>query len=1281
MATNSLPTRSGTSVARRGESLSAADIATAILAPLASLKLAVFLITVAIGVIFIATLQQASLDMWTVKNMHYNNWFVTIPFQQLLIERWFPDYQNVPGSFVIPSGKLIIYALIINLVAAHLLRFRVKAKGIKLALGLVTAVVAAIVTWAMSFQTLGADGFQKAPPVSYEQMWTIMQFILLGLAASCIAGMIFTGRDKLVEKSILFTFAFMAAAVYAVTALLGKDAFIGDSGMRILWQLAQSTIAACVAWGACILLFERKAGIVLLHFGVVGLMANELYVTYTNQESRMSFVEGESTSVAIDVRETEFVVLDQSDPEFDEMITVPESILKSGNLIEDKRLPFAIRCQAFFDNSKMDSERSTTSDANMQGTGRRVQYSEIAPNIGSEVDRATAKVELVAEDGASLGSWMVSQCIRDFVDKVTVDGKEYRIGLRFKTQYKPYRLKLNDVSAEYYTGTKTPKSFSSEIELTDLDSNSKSEHEIWMNNPLRYNGETFYQSGYNVDRGREFSTLQVVKNRGWMIPYICCMFTVVGLAGQFGSSLIAYLKKSQTRGKSEDVAVAELVEPKRSWWKSPGFLVPAGVAAVFGLYALSGMSKSMRPLMHESGMRLDRFGEIPVTHKGRIQPLDSFARNSARQFSKREFVYDSELNKQPAIRWLADTMFQVENHDQYRLFRIEDLEILETLGLPKEAGPEEPKGVRFRYSFDQLKNAPRKIFPALPPPGTPESEWTQYQSRMSSILRKVMRNVALTATLAADDVPIGQRIDRQRGRPKGMIAGELVGFNDDYWPRFVPQGNEWKPLANAENRKWLLENAAQLKATKTSELVAKLYDKDETLAEYRSDEALSILEQLDLSKLLFTNERVDEAIKAGAKSRPEIAKFIMESPAGARLRTMTFQGADQQINQSLAMMNDGEMELDTETEFLDVQLAGLFQQMGQAYRAGEAEQFNSLTDKYLAAVRGTSEIEGQIGKMRVEKIYNGWSPFYISMALYLFGFVVVALSWFFSFDPNLSKPVFRSAVMIVLIALLVQCLGLVMRVYISGRPPITNLYSSALFVSAIFVMVMLVIEAITRIGLGTAMGSIGAFGALLWAWSMSIIDGDTFSVLVAVLDTQFWLSTHVVCITIGYAINFAAGFLALGYILATMATPVMNKNVRKLFSNLIYGVTCFALFFSFFGTVLGGLWGDDSWGRFWGWDPKENGALMIVLWSALLLHARWGGLIKERGIAILAVLGNVIVLWSWKGVNSMGVGLHAYADSEDNTVYWILIVGAAHLLVAAIALLPTRFWWSHAKTG
>lgn len=200
----------------------------------------------------------------------------------------------------------------------------------------------------------------------------------------------------------------------------------------------------------------------------------------------------------------------------------------------------------------------------------------------------------------------------------------------------------------------------------------------------------------------------------------------------------------------------------------------------------------------------------------------------------------------------------------------------------------------------------------------------------------------------------------------------------------------------------------------------------------------------------------------------------------------------------------------------------------------------------------------------------------------------------------------------------------------------------------------------------------------MWAWTMSIVDGDTFSVLVAVLDTQFWLSTHVTCITIGYAVTFVAGMLGLGYVVAALVTPILHKQVRRDLANVIYGAVCFGLLCSFFGTVLGGLWADDSWGRFWGWDPKENGALMIVLWNAVVLHARWGGLVRERGLATLSIVGNLITLWSWKGVNAMGVGLHAYAGTEDTTMKWILLMAAAHFVILLLAMIPTKFWMSYA---
>jgi len=249
-----------------------------------------------------------------------------------------------------------------------------------------------------------------------------------------------------------------------------------------------------------------------------------------------------------------------------------------------------------------------------------------------------------------------------------------------------------------------------------------------------------------------------------------------------------------------------------------------------------------------------------------------------------------------------------------------------------------------------------------------------------------------------------------------------------------------------------------------------------------------------------------------------------------------------------------------------------------------------------------------------------------------------------------------------------------MRIGISGRPPVTTLYSSVLFVTWVAVGIALLVELFTRQGIGNALAAITGFTGLIWAHSMTIVDGDTFTVMVAVLDTTFWLATHVVMISMGYAATFMAGLLGVAFLLlATFSPAFSDAKSRRVFTNVTYGIVCFGLFASFFGTVLGGLWGDDSWGRFWGWDPKENGALMIVLWNALILHARWGGLVKDRGVAALAAMGNIVVLWSWKGVNALGVGLHAYAATEDTTITIIGYVGLAHLAIATFALLPTNW--------
>jgi ABC-type transport system involved in cytochrome c biogenesis permease subunit len=306
---------------------------------------------------------------------------------------------------------------------------------------------------------------------------------------------------------------------------------------------------------------------------------------------------------------------------------------------------------------------------------------------------------------------------------------------------------------------------------------------------------------------------------------------------------------------------------------------------------------------------------------------------------------------------------------------------------------------------------------------------------------------------------------------------------------------------------------------------------------------------------------------------------------------------------------------------------------------------------------------------------NYVEPFWYLSFLYLVGFVVSALGWL-----GWSKVFNRAAFAIVTTTFVLHALAIGWRIYITERPPVINLYSSAVFIAAAVALFGIIFEWIYKLGVGNVAAGIAGFGSLYISHILSL-QGDHIESLQAVLDTQFWLTTHVVCITLGYAVTYLAGLLGTIYVIWSLFPSQFPAEVSKEISRMIYGILCFALVFSFFGTVLGGLWADDSWGRFWGWDPKENGALIIVLWNALVLHARWDGMVKERGLAVLAVAGNITTSWSWFGVNQLGVGLHAYGFSQE-----LLNVLAAFVAVSGVIVLlgliprrpPSDMGYSHA---
>jgi ABC-type transport system involved in cytochrome c biogenesis permease subunit len=346
-----------------------------------------------------------------------------------------------------------------------------------------------------------------------------------------------------------------------------------------------------------------------------------------------------------------------------------------------------------------------------------------------------------------------------------------------------------------------------------------------------------------------------------------------------------------------------------------------------------------------------------------------------------------------------------------------------------------------------------------------------------------------------------------------------------------------------------------------------------------------------------------------------------------------------------------------------------YAQIGDAYRAKDFSAFNQQVD--LASQWFAKEQSNAVKRTSFEFLFNRLQPFSQSMALYVLAFLLACASWL-----GWSRTLNRSAFYLLILALAIHTFGLFSRMYLQERPPVTNLYSSAIFIGWGAVIVSLILERIYRDGIGAACAGAIGFVTLIIAHHLAG-SGDTLEMLQAVLDTNIWLATHVVCITTGYSAMFLAGMLAILYVVRGVFTRSLKKETADSLARMTYGVVCFATLFSFVGTVLGGIWADQSWGRFWGWDPKENGAVLIVLWCAITLHARWGGFIRQRGLMMMAIFGNIVTSFSWFGVNMLGVGLHSYGFMQK-AFPWLLGFMISQLALITVASMPLENWRSFA---
>tara|TARA_B100000427_G_scaffold205335_2_gene170892 strand:+ start:1830 stop:3656 length:1827 start_codon:yes stop_codon:yes gene_type:complete len=294
----------------------------------------------------------------------------------------------------------------------------------------------------------------------------------------------------------------------------------------------------------------------------------------------------------------------------------------------------------------------------------------------------------------------------------------------------------------------------------------------------------------------------------------------------------------------------------------------------------------------------------------------------------------------------------------------------------------------------------------------------------------------------------------------------------------------------------------------------------------------------------------------------------------------------------------------------------------------------------------------------LEYYFTVLNPFYICMVLYVC--VLCLMLLFYLFNHIL---LYRFAAYLCFISFAIHSLSLLARMLILDRPPVINLYSSAVFVGWVAIALCLLQERLFRNKLGYFMSAVLGFITLIIAHHLAL-QSDTMEQMQAVLDSNFWLSTHVITITLGYGGTFLAGMIATCYVFINIIKKAVHSQNLQLYK-MVYAVICFSLFFSFIGTVLGGIWADQSWGRFWGWDPKENGALLIVIFNAIILHARLAGMVSIRGVMLLAILGNIVTAFSWFGVNMLGVGLHSYGFMNE-AFQWLMLYIASQLLIVVL---------------
>jgi ABC-type transport system involved in cytochrome c biogenesis permease subunit len=565
----------------------------------------------------------------------------------------------------------------------------------------------------------------------------------------------------------------------------------------------------------------------------------------------------------------------------------------------------------------------------------------------------------------------------------------------------------------------------------------------------------------------------------------------------------------------------------------------------------------------------------------------------------KEFYGASSLPDMNSTEWFAELIFTPDTAYNRNIFNIADPRVVDALALPRRQ--------HHAYSYHEvgmalLQNpkAWQRLFVM------PEDQLTPSQKELMNVYSetKLYGQLARSLSLFFPDFKI----------PAGPIAMALGVLPDT--------ALTYDEMLSHETALDNLAKSAMQRSRDNPQLPPLL----------RASDARAIL---DLDKQLDTiaDDRQNDAFKViPPQWESEKAGKLWYSPWG-----ITFQG-------------QGAPDV--------VKFLALWKNLVGDYRRGDTNGFLIASKAIDAESLRMAGDSASTCTLRLEVAYNDYQPFKISMGFYALAFVLVLASLMFRGD---NKFYYASAGSL-LLGFVFHGIGLLSRMIIMGRPPVTNLYASIIFVGFIVALVGMAYEWRMRNRIGVIVAAIA--GLLLQFLGLSYdAEGETMGMLIAVLDTNFWLSTHVVCMTTGYACCILGALMAHIYLVLRMTRPgapqldELSRNIR--------GIGYLALTFASVGTILGGIWADQSWGRFWGWDPKENGALLICLWLLFLAHGRMAGRLKELGYNIGMALTAVIVSLAWFGVNLLAVGLHSYGFTQGAATGLFAFIGGEILFAVA----------------